>query len=379
MRKTRYVSSGLIVAAIVIAGCQSEAGTSPPSKLGTPQTVSSSILPLSVLGASHVPPGQACGAAEYHQFDFWVGNWDVHNANGSLAGTNVVTSRLGGCVVEENWTGLNLGHGRSLNFFDASTKTWSQMWVSSGGCPTGVIIIEGTFANGSMTMIGSKEQPEGFILAPPCIGGQPVTAYSRTNRIRWTPIDGGAVLQEFTASNNGDPLPPLGPPSVNNGYRYDPVATVTPLNPPDPSYCPNRAAAHQFDYMLGTWRVHEGNGAGAQATAVFTADQQHCLIEENFTGPGKYEGLSFNTFDVFTQKWHRTFVDTDGQRLLMAGVVENGSMVLTGTRAAAGGQSVMVRISWIPEGTDRVVQRWEFSRDGGSSWGSTKELVYTRA
>jgi len=114
-------------------------------------------------------------------------------------------------VVEENWTGAGLGHGRSLNFYDASTGTWSQMWVSSGGCPTGVIIIEGTFANGSMTMTGRKEQPEGFVLGPPCAPPPPVVSFVRTNLIRWTRIDGGAVLQEFSASNNGDPLPPLGP------------------------------------------------------------------------------------------------------------------------------------------------------------------------
>jgi hypothetical protein len=214
-------------------------------------------------------------------------------------------------------------------------------------------------------------------LAPPCAAPPPVVSFVRTDLIRWTPVDNGAVLQEFSSSNNDDPLPPLGPPSVNNGYRYDPVASVTPLNPPDPSFCPNRAAAHQFDFMLGSWNVHEGTGNGVQATATFTADLRHCLIEENFDGPGKYEGLSFNAFDVYTQMWHRTYVDTDGQRLLMSGGLEGGSIVLTGLKKTAGGETVSVRVTWTPDGADRVVQRWEFSRDG-SSWSSAKELVYTR-
>jgi len=379
MRTLRQSAVAAVVAVIGIVGCRSDATTSPRAARPIPLATNASLLPLDVLGASHVPPGQACRSAGYHQFDFWLGNWDVHTATGALGGTNVVKSRLDGCVVEENWTGAGLGHGRSLNFYDASTGTWSQMWVSSGGCPTGVIIIEGTFANGSMTMTGRKEQPEGFVLGPPCAPPPPVVSFVRTNLIRWTRIDGGAVLQEFSASNNGDPLPPLGPPSVLNGYRYDPVATVTPLDPPDPSFCPNRAAAHQFDFMIGTWRVHEGNGNGAQGTAVFSADLQHCLIEEDFAGPGNYEGLSFNTFDVYTQMWHRTYVDNDGKRLLLAGGISDGSMVLTGTRLAAGGQQVTVRVTWRPDSADRVVQRWELSRDGGVRWSTAKELIYTRA
>jgi hypothetical protein len=130
--------------------------------------------------------------------------------------------------------------------------------------------------------------------------------------------------------------------------------------------------------MLGSWDVHEGNGNGVQGTATVTADLRGCLIEESFSGPGSYEALSFNTFDVYTQKWHRTWVDTDGQRLVLSGGFDNGSMVLTGSKLTAGGQTVMVRISWTPDGADRVVQRWEFSGDGGNQWGTAKEIIYTR-
>ena len=76
--------------------------------------------------------------------------------------------------------------------------------------------------------------------------------------------------------------------------------------------------------------------------------------------------------------WHRTYVDNDGTRLLLTGGISDVSMVLTGTRLAAGGQQVTVRVTWTPDGTDRVVQRWEFSRDGGAQWSTAKELIYTR-
>src|SRR5689334_20818408 len=107
MRIAGSVRTMSLTAAIGLVACGRDDLTAPPPRTSPPLglTASASVLPFDVLGASHVPPGQACKAVGYHQFDFWVGNWDVHNADGSLGGTNVVKSRLGGCVVEENWTG----------------------------------------------------------------------------------------------------------------------------------------------------------------------------------------------------------------------------------------------------------------------------------
>jgi hypothetical protein len=343
-----------------------------------PHTMSahSAFLPIDVLGSSHVPPGQACKAAGYRQFDFWVGQWDVRGPAGGLAGTNIVSSKLGGCVIEESWTGAGGGHGRSLNFYDASNDTWSQMWVSSGGCSSGLIVVEGTFANGSMTMRGRKEQPDGFLLGPPCAAPPGVVAFAQNTLIRWTALPSGSVLQQFTGSINNNPLPEPPPPSSGVGLRYDRVGTVTPLTPPDPSFCPTRAQARQFDFMIGSWNVHQGEGNGAQGTVTFSKDLRDCLVEEVTTGPGNYEGWSFNTFDPFTQKWHRTYLDTDGTRLRLTGGLVNGAMVLRGSKQ--GTMNVEVRVSWIPGGVDRVVQRWEVSRDGGADWTNARELVYTR-
>ena len=92
-------------------------------------------------------------------------------------------------------------------------------------------------------------------------------------------------------------------------------------------------------------------------------------------GPGKYEGLSYNSFDPYTQMWHCTYLDTDGTRLLLAGKLVDGSMVLSGPKQGAPGDSI--RVTWIPDGANRVVQRWEVSR-GGADWSNARELVYTR-
>jgi hypothetical protein len=338
---------------------------------------SPSPLPLEAFGARHVPGG-VCRGAEYHQFDFWLGSWDAYTGNGQLGGTNVVKSKLRGCVVEENWTGANLGRGRSINFYDASTNTWSQMWVSSGGCPTGVIMIEGGLADGSLTMRGRREQPDGIMVGPPCAAAPPKRVVAWTNLIRWTVLSSGSVMQQATVAPNDDTLPQLPPPASGIGLRYDRVATVRALMSPDPSYCPSQSQAAQFDFMIGSWQVRNERDNSAVGVATYAKDMQGCLIEEHFTGADGYEGMSFNTFDPFTGRWLRTYVDTDGQRVVLTGGLDANAMELSGMKKVTGNATLRVRSTWTPAGAITVRQRWEVSRDGGSQWTVVKELVYAR-
>ncbi len=333
------------------------------------------LVPYAATGGTHAARPRVCDAPEYHQFDFWLGTWDAYTAQNKLNGTNILESKLGGCVVEENWTGANLGRGRSLNFFDASTKTWSQMWVSSGGCPTGVILIEGTFADGYMTMRGRRQAPDGVVIGPPCGPTPPVTATAYTNLIRWAVLPNGSVMQQPVVAPNDDTLPQVPPPSSGFGLRYDRVATVTPLNSPDPSYCPNRPETPQFDFMLGTWSVRAVNGTDV-GTSTFSKDMQGCLVEEHFVA-SNYEGMSFNTFDPFTKRWLRTYVDTDGERFVLWGGVVGNGMVMTGLKKTRAGAS-NIRVSWKPDGPNRVTQQWEVANTGGEGWRTVSSLVYGR-
>lgn len=377
MRYLRVACTALAAAASAVA-CDPRTIAEPSSSLLT--RPAAALVPLDPFGTGeHAPGSRGCSADGYRQFDFWVGKWDVFNPSG-LAGTSVIDSELGGCAIEENWTGALGGGGKSLNTYDASTGTWSQLWVSEGGCPFGTVLIEGTFADGSLTMRGTREQPQGFLSGPPCAPPPTVAVFKRTDFFRWTPLPDGTVIQQVAGANDDAPLVIPARPPEGSGLRYVPVETPTPINqPPRGSFCTNRAAAKQFDFMLGSWDVHQGNGNGAQGTATFTKTVTNCLVEEQFAGPGGYAGMSYNTFDVFTQRWVRTYADTDGQRIFMTGGRSpDGAMVLTGTRRGAGGEPVEVRIAWEPAGDDRVVQRWSYSRDGGTTWQGEKEIVYTK-
>lgn len=70
----------------------------------------------------------------YRQFDFWIGDWDVYNLKGALAGTSHVERLLDSCVILENWTSTQAGYaGKSYNTYNASTGKWQQYWVDNKG------------------------------------------------------------------------------------------------------------------------------------------------------------------------------------------------------------------------------------------------------
>lgn len=93
-----------------------------------------------------------CSAPEYRQFDFWVGEWDVYHATAdTIVGTNHIKNILGGCVIEENWTGGGGSIGKSFNTYNPADSTWNQVWVDNGGS---TLNFKGRYADNVMQMRG---------------------------------------------------------------------------------------------------------------------------------------------------------------------------------------------------------------------------------
>lgn len=129
------------------------------------------------------PSARPCGGAEYRQFDFWVGEWEV-TANGKVAGTNSVTRILGDCVIHEEWTGTGASRGRSFNVYDRATEQWVQTWVDNQGL---LLSLRGGLVNGAMVLQGSRTAGDGKALV---------------DRITWTPRADGSVRQHWQASTD---------------------------------------------------------------------------------------------------------------------------------------------------------------------------------
>jgi hypothetical protein len=74
-----------------------------------------------------------CTTAEYRQFDFWAGDWEVQ-VQGQPAGHNLVTLEQDGCLLVEHWRASTGGQtGTSFNYYDIRDKKWHQLYLDNSG------------------------------------------------------------------------------------------------------------------------------------------------------------------------------------------------------------------------------------------------------
>ena len=143
------------------------------------------ILVAGQAQAQQPAPQPACTRTEHKHFDFWVGEWNVFNAQGQQIGSNRISRIASGCGLLEEWQAANGGDGRSVNFFDAADKLWHQIWVGGDGT---VLRIAGGLKEGAMQLAGTdRKTPRGIV----------------RDRITWTPQKDGAVEQRWEISTDG--------------------------------------------------------------------------------------------------------------------------------------------------------------------------------
>ena len=134
------------------------------------------MLVLPTLAAAQ-GPAAACTAAGHRAFDFWIGEWNVHGADGKLAGTNSIQRDFGGCVLRERYDTGRGYRGESFNIYDAPRKAWHQTWVDSSGL---LLTLEGGWRDGKMVLEGQTSAAGGAVTR---------------HRISWTPNADGSVRQ----------------------------------------------------------------------------------------------------------------------------------------------------------------------------------------
>ena len=109
--------------------------------------------------AAAVPPPVSpptCSGPAYAEFDFWVGDWDVHpNAKDPVKAPLVAHSKIerlyAGCAIRENWMPLKGPGGGSLNARDPETGRWHQTWI---GAQPGRTEFDGGMAGKTMVLTG---------------------------------------------------------------------------------------------------------------------------------------------------------------------------------------------------------------------------------
>lgn len=117
------------------------------------------VLAASAVATEESPP--SCATQAHSQFDFWVGDWDVYLADGSLAGSNHIEKILASCVVYKNWQSARSNYaGKSFNTFDPAPGTWNQVWVDTSGA---TIHFSGKRHSNVMEMSGSQTKADGTL------------------------------------------------------------------------------------------------------------------------------------------------------------------------------------------------------------------------
>ena len=108
------------------------------------------------------PP--SCNGAEFHQMDFWLGDWRAEFVGGGT-GTNRITREFDGCVVHEHFRVDEGSGGRppligeSFSVYHALNKMWRQTWVDN--------------QNGYFDLTGGPQQDGSFILQVIRVGREP--------------------------------------------------------------------------------------------------------------------------------------------------------------------------------------------------------------
>ena len=136
------------------------------------------IWPLQAQDEAAPAEGCPCCSENHLAFDFWVGEWEVRTPEGHLAGTNRIEKREGGCVLQEQWVGASGDTGTSLNYYNAATGQWEQLWADSSGQ---VLKLAGLGQYGRMEL---SSQPF-----------RDAEGHKRVHRITWTLQADGSVRQ----------------------------------------------------------------------------------------------------------------------------------------------------------------------------------------
>lgn len=121
----------------------------------------------------------ACCTENHKAFDFWVGEWQVTNPDGSVAGTNVIKKLENGCVLNESWTSAkSKSTGASMNFYNQTSGKWEQLWLDNSG--------------GHLKLKGNRLNNQMILSSDEFIGSD---GNKTVNRITWTLNKDGTVQQ----------------------------------------------------------------------------------------------------------------------------------------------------------------------------------------
>ncbi|HTD29291.1 MAG TPA: hypothetical protein VK660_07875 [Xanthomonadaceae bacterium] len=111
--------------------------------------------------AASKPVFPNCSAAEYHQMNFWIGDWDAFETD-SPSGPSEARAHIDpiaqGCAIHELYQQFDGLIGDSILSYDPARKQWQQTWVTNRGS---IMVITGNFKDGALVLQGEAHLNDG--------------------------------------------------------------------------------------------------------------------------------------------------------------------------------------------------------------------------
>jgi hypothetical protein len=111
--------------------------------------------------ATPTPGSPQCSATEYHQLDFWIGDWNTFDTDVS-GGPSIARARIDpiaqGCAIHELYEQTDGLIGDSILSYDPMRKQWQQTWVTNRGS---IMVLWGTFEDGALVLEGEAHLRDG--------------------------------------------------------------------------------------------------------------------------------------------------------------------------------------------------------------------------
>ena len=136
---------------------------------------------------------------------------------------------------------------------------------------------------------------------------------------------------------------------------------------------------HEFDFLLGQWLVHAESGE-FQGRNSITAQENGCLIVEQWQGRQGGTGQSFNYYNPRTTKWHQLWVSTSAIIDYSGDLTPGGAMHLEGFIVyQENGLQATFTGTWTPQADGSVLQELKQYNPENNSWMNWFTGIYTRA
>lgn len=117
-----------------------------------------------------------CSAAQYRQFDFWIGAWDVFDtASGARVGSSRIEPAVNTCAISERYEAPQAPggaySGASYSGYDRKDGKWHQLYVDvngnvswfTGGPEGGDLVLVAPGRGGTLQRMTYRPHPDGSV------------------------------------------------------------------------------------------------------------------------------------------------------------------------------------------------------------------------